>query len=585
MEDHHMVAEGESITKIADDEGVSLGDKNLMRLLDRIVAEIRSFAETKAAEIKRLSDIGIALSAERNLNRLLERIVDEARRFTNADAGTLYMVQTNAETDDPELRFEILHNDTMETRMGGTSGKPASLPPVPMVKNGAPNTNNVSAYVANTGESVDIPDVYEAEGFDFTGTRAYDKMTGYRTKSMLVAPMRNHENEIIGVLQLINAKDPTSHAVVRFSEEYEDLIKSLASQAAIAITNAKLIEDLQEMFESLIQLVATAIDEKSPYTGGHIQRVAGLTVKIAETINEMDEGPYADVHFSPEEMNEIRIAAWLHDIGKITTPEFIVDKSTKLETIFDRVELVKTRFGLVRETMEKEALERKLAIVAAAKGDPDEERLAQIDRELSDQLSELDDDLSFIVASNTGGEFLKDDAIERLERIAKQKFFLHDKEHPFLTEDELKNLSIRKGTLTNEERQIINNHVVSTIKMLSEIPFPKKLGRVVEFAGGHHEKLNGTGYPNGLSADDLALQSRILCLADVCEALTARDRPYKPAMPKDRAFQILGFMVKDGEIDPNLLNLFLETNVYDRFMEEYAEAEKTAQPESAATTA
>ena len=578
-----MVAEGEPIKKITEDEGVSLGDKNLMRLLDRIVAEIRSFAETKAAEIKRLSDIGIALSAERNLNRLLERIVDEARRFTNADAGTLYMVQTNAESNDPELRFEILHNDTMETRMGGTSGKPASLPPVPMVKNGAPNTNNVSAYVANTGESVDIPDVYEAEGFDFTGTRAYDKMTGYRTKSMLVAPMRNHENEIIGVLQLINAQDPTSREVVRFSEEYEDLIKSLASQAAIAITNAKLIEDLQEMFESLIKLVATAIDEKSPYTGGHIQRVAGLTVKIAETINEMDEGPYADVHFSPDEMNEIRIAAWLHDIGKITTPEFVVDKSTKLETIFDRVDLVKTRFGLVREAIEKEALERKLAIVAAAKGDPDEDRLAQIDRELSDQLNELDDDLNFIVASNTGGEFLKDDAIERLERIAERKFFLHGEEHPFLTENELKNLSIRKGTLTNEERQIINNHVVATIKMLSEIPFPKKLGRVVEFAGGHHEKLNGTGYPNGLSADDLALQSRILCLADVCEALTARDRPYKPAMPKERAFQILGFMVKDGEIDPDLLKLFLDTNVYDRFIEE--SEEKASEAEAATTTA
>ena len=578
-----MVSEVDLLDKLqggADDDS---GDKSLNLMLDRVVAEVRGFAERKSAEISRLSDIGIALSAERNLDRLLERIMDEARRFTNADAGTLYMVQKNPETGEPELKFEILHNDSMETRMGGTSGEAITLPPVPMLKGGEPSHSNVSAYVANTGETVDIPDVYTAEGFDFTGPRKYDQMTGYRTKSMLVAPMRNHEDEIIGVLQLINSQDPASKEVMRFATEYEDLIRSLASQAAIAVTNASLIADLQEMFESLIQLVATAIDEKSAYTGGHIERVAGMTVKIAETMNGITEGEFADVHFSPDELKELRIAAWLHDIGKITTPEYVVDKGTKLETIFDRVELVKVRFALIRRSIEAAAMEKKVALYRSGKAD--DAKIAAVDERLTGLLAELDSDIAFVVEVNTGGEFLQDEAIERLENIAAKTFPTAEGDQNYLTENELDNLKIRKGTLTEEEREVINNHVVATIKMLGEIPFPKKMSNVVEYAGAHHEKLNGTGYPNGLSADDLAVQSRILCLADVCEALTARDRPYKPAMPLEKAFQILGFMVKDGEIDPQILDMFLEQRVYERYMEEYEAAEAAKQEQEAVVAA
>ncbi len=577
-----MVSEVDLLDKLqggADDDS---GDKSLNLMLDRVVAEVLGFAERKSAEISRLSDIGIALSAERNLDRLLERILEEARRFTNADAGTLYMVQNNPETGEPELKFEILHNDSMDTRMGGTSGEAIMLPPVPMLKGGEPSHSNVSAYVANTGETVDIPDVYTAEGFDFTGPRKYDQMTGYRTKSMLVAPMRDHEDEIIGVLQLINSQDPSSDEVVRFATEYEDLIRSLASQAAIAVTNASLIADLQEMFESLIQLVATAIDEKSAYTGGHIERVAGMTVKIAETMNGITEGEFADVHFSPDELKELRIAAWLHDIGKITTPEYVVDKGTKLETIFDRVELVKVRFALIRRSIEAAAMEKKIALYRSGKAD--DAKIAAVDERLTGLLAELDSDIAFVVEANTGGEFLQDEAIERLENIAAKTFPTAEGDQSYLTEDELDNLKIRKGTLTEEEREVINHHVVATIKMLGEIPFPKKMSNVVEYAGAHHEKLNGTGYPNGLSAEDLAIQSRILCLADVCEALTARDRPYKPAMPLEKAFQILGFMVKDEEIDPEILDLFLEQRVYERYMEEY-EAEEAAKQEQEAVAA
>jgi len=578
-----MVSDVDLLHRLARSSTEPGTDRTLDRLVERIVAEVRGFAEAKAAEIRRLADIGIALSAERDLERLLEKIVDEARRFTNADGGTLYTVQTNAGTGTPELKFGIMQNDTMKTRQGGTSGKAITLPPVPLVKEGRPNHANVSAYVADSGETVNIADVYTAEGFDFTGTRKYDEMTGYRTKSMLVAPMRNHENEIIGVLQLINAKEPQSQRVIAFSPEFEDLIKSLASQAGVAITNAKLINDLQELFESLIRLVASAVDEKSPYTGGHITRVAGLSIKIAEAVSSATEGPYTNVHLTPDEMNELRIAAWLHDIGKITTPEYVVDKATKLETIYDRIGLVKARFQLIRSRMEIEAVERKLVLT---RQNAEPAALAEVDTELAAELAQLDADLAFLVQTNTGGEFLKDDAVARLKAIAAKTFTVDGKQEPYLTENELNNLSIRKGTLTNDERQIINNHVSTTIKMLSQIPFPKKLAHVVEYAGSHHEKLNGTGYSHGLKADRLSIQSRILALADICEALTARDRPYKPPIPLERAFQILGFMVKDQEIDGDLLTLFRDADVYSHFMEEYEAAHKpVSQQEPAAAAA
>ncbi|HPC45856.1 MAG TPA: GAF domain-containing protein, partial [Candidatus Latescibacteria bacterium] len=427
-----MVSDADLLDKITDYTRKQGGDTAIERLLANVVSQVREFAEARASEIKRLSDIGIALSAERNLERLLERIVDEARRFTRADAGTLYTVQINPATNLPELKFDIMQNDTMNTRQGGTSGNPITLPPVPLVKDGKPNHNNVSAYVADTGETVNIPDVYIAEGFDFTGPRKFDQITGYRTKSMLVAPMRNHEGEIIGVLQLLNAKVPGGERVIPFSDEYVDLIKSLASQAAVAITTARLIQDLQNLFESVIRLVASAIDEKSAYTGGHITRVAGLSMKIAEAINETTEGDFADVKFTPDELNELRIAAWLHDIGKITTPEYVVDKGTKLETIFDRIELVKTRFEVIRRGVIADAMEYKMRLIANG---ADPEALKAVDEQLAVRLEEIESDKEFVARCNTPGEFLKDEAIDRLKAIAAKTFLLDGVETPYLTEN------------------------------------------------------------------------------------------------------------------------------------------------------
>lgn len=528
-------------------------DTRLNNLLKTVVSEVRSYAEDQISQIRRLTEIGSALSAEKNTTRLLEMILCEARKFTHADAGTLYTVCP----EEGLLRFAIMHNDTMKVRMGGMSGAPVTLPPIPLEVDGCPNYGNVSSYVAQTGKVVNIPDVYKSDIFDFTGPRKYDAATGYRSQSMLVMPMKNHENEIIGVLQLLNALDPCGGAVIPFSSEYVGLIESLASQAAVALTNAQLIEGLTNLFNSFIKSIAAAIDAKSPYTGGHVRRVVDLSVMLAEKVNECTDGPFAGVRFTPCEIEELRIAAWMHDVGKITTPEHVVDKRTKLETIFDRVHLLETRFDLFRMSLENEALKKKLAVLQDGGGD-----LEVIDVELREDLGALDNDRRFVLACNSPGEFMSADKLDRLRALASRRWRILDEEQPFLTEDEFRNLSIQKGTLTEEERRIIENHTLMTSKILKALPFPKKYSRVPDYAAGHHEKLDGSGYPFGLKGEEIPLQARIMAIADVFEALTAKDRPYKAPMKLSQAVKILGFMVKDGHMDGDLFHLFLSTGVH-----------------------
>lgn len=513
--------------------------------------------------IDKLLRIGTALSAERNLDKLLEMILDLAREFTRADAGTLYLVNEELQ----ELKFEIAHNDTLGSRLGGTSGNTVNIPPVPLMVNGEINVSNVSAYVGNTGKLVNIPDVYEAEGFDFTGPRKYDEMTGYRTCSMMCVPMRNHEDEIIGVLQLMNAKDLDNGEVIPFAEDFVAMTESLASQAAVALNNTQLINNLKELFEAFIQSIATAIDRKSPYTGGHIRRVADLTMMIAHRVNELDVGPYADVKLSEVELEELRIAAWMHDIGKITTPEHVVDKATKLETIYDRVDLIETRFDVIRREMENNALNKKLEVLS--NGSVDENQIKEIDQNLESALGQLNDELEFIVSTNKGGEFMADEKIDRLQEIARQTYKYKGDDKPYLSENEVYNLSIKKGTLNTEDRAKIEDHALVSIEMLRALPFPKNMANVPDYAGGHHEKLNGKGYPFGLTADQLSLQARIMAVADIFEALTAHDRPYKQPMPLSKAIQIMGFFVKDEELDQNVVDVFIKEGI---FME-YAQRE------------
>jgi HD-GYP domain-containing protein (c-di-GMP phosphodiesterase class II) len=501
--------------------------------------------------VNRLVQIGAALSAERNLERLFEMIVDEARNFTNADGGTLYIMSD----DETELQFAIIQNSTLNVRMGGTGGKITWHPVKLKNPDGSPNYANVSAYAALSDEVVNIPDVYDAEGFNFGGTRQFDAGTGYRSKSMLVVPMRNHEDDIIGVLQLLNSRDTLTGEVITFSLESQKITESLASQAAIALSNSRLILDLEELLESFIKAIATAIDEKSPYTGGHVRRVAELTMAIAKKINETKEGPYAHICFNEDELRELRIASWLHDVGKVTTPEYVVDKATKLETIFDRIEILKARFEIMKK-------EHEVALLKQGIVNQETQGSENLPFSNNDYVKTLEEDLRFLVNANNGSEFMPKEMIEKVKNIAQEQIVMNGKKQPLLTDNEVYNLSIQRGTLNDEEREIINNHAVVTRKMLAQLPFPKKLRSVPDFAAAHHERLDGTGYPLGLKGDQISLQARIIALTDVFEALTAKDRPYKKGKTLSEAMKIMSFMVKDNHIDADLFNLFVKECVY-----------------------
>lgn len=505
--------------------------------------------------VDRLTEIGLALSGETRLERLLEMIVDEARVLTRADAGTLYIVDREGR----KLEFSILQNDTMQVRMGGSSGNEITLPPVPLYTSGnIPNKANVSSYCGLTGETINIADVYEAEGFDFTGPRKYDAATGYRSKSMLVLALKNHEQDIIGVLQLLNALDEHGE-IIEFSPGVVDIVGSLASQAAIALTNAQLIQGLKDLLYSVIQSIAAAIDAKSPYTNGHIERVVTLTMMIADKVNCLKEGKYAEICFTEDELEELKLAAWMHDVGKISIPEHVVDKSTKLETIFDRSEMVDARFRLISEIIKNKQLQE--TITALSNG-VDPSKLVEIEMRYAVELEQAEEDRQFIISCNIPKEFMSDERIARVENIAARTYESNGEIFNWLTEDEVKNLCIRKGTLTDKERKIIESHAAITHEMLSRLPFPKRLSRVPEYAAGHHEKLDGSGYPNGLSGKDLPLQARIMAVADIFEALTAKDRPYKKPMKLSQAIKILGFMVKDKHIDQEVCNIFIDSGLY-----------------------
>ncbi len=499
-----------------------------------------------------LNQIGIALSQEKDLDRLLETILIAAKKITNADGGTLYRRQAGKDV----LTFEIIRTDSLGIAMGGTTGTKIPFPAIQLRDSrGRENASMVVAYAVLKDKTVNIADAYQEKGFDFSGTKTFDRHTGYHSTSFLTVPMKNHEDEIIGVLQLINAKDRTTGATVPFSETDQRLAESLASQAAVALTTRLLIVQLENLFESFVGLLNKAIDEKSPYTAGHCHRVPILTMLLAEAVHETQGGPLSFWHMTDLDRYELKIAALLHDCGKVTTPVHIVDKSTKLQTLFDRIALLDTRFEVIKRDVELAALKA---------GNLAPEALAA-------RLKEIDDDRAFLRKGNIGSEAMSPADQERVRAIAK-KYRWRDPsgtEVDFLSADELENLSIRAGTLTAAERQVINHHVTVTIQMLEALPWPKHLMNVPEYAGGHHERVDGKGYPRGLRGDQMSVQARIMGIADIFEALTARDRPYKPGKTLTESLQILGKMRVDGHIDPDLFDIFVRTRVYERYAKEF----------------
>ncbi len=530
------------------------------------LADLQHSLETHVlSKLEYLNAIGIALSQERDINRLLETILVAAKNLTRADGGTLYRLV------DDKLHFEIMKNDSLAISMGGTSGNAIPFYPIPLHdKDGKPNLTMVAAHVAINDRTVNIADAYTEEGFDFSGTRNFDKRTGYRSTSFLTVPMKNHEGEIIGVLQLLNAIDASTGAVTVFSDEDRRLAESLASQAAIALTNRLLIQQLEVLFESLIELINTAIDDKSPYTGGHCKRVPTLTMMLAEAANTASEGPLARFRMTDKDRYELKIAGLLHDCGKITTPVHVVDKATKLQTIYDRIGLVDTRF----EVLKREAEVAMLRAVLAAReaGDASSEQRAREDWQA--RIRQFDDDREFLRRTNIGGERMSAEDQARVSRIAQYAWTGPKGPERFLTRDEEANLNIPYGTLTAQEREIINHHIVATIKMLEALPWPRHLLNVPEYAGGHHERMDGKGYPKGLTRAQMSVQARIMGIADIFEALTAKDRPYKPGKTLSESLAILGKFKENGHIDPDLFDIFVRERVYLKYAQEFLDPEQ-----------
>ncbi|SFX57510.1 HD domain-containing phosphohydrolase [Marinospirillum alkaliphilum] len=525
--------------------------------------------------IRRLNAIGIALSAQSDQTQLLEMILSSARELTRSDAGTLYMVEPDGES----LRFVMVQNDKLNIHLGG-SGAPVgnNFPLIPLhLPDGTPNERMIAAWAVLNKKTANIADAYHEQGFDFSGTRAFDAKTGYHSKSFLTVPLRNHEGEVIAALQLLN-KLNNSGEPVPFDESDQDIAESLASQAAIALTNRRLIDELRTLFDSFTQVIASAIDSKSAHTGAHCRRVPDATLMLAEAASGTNFPGLEGFSMSEEDMYELKTAAWLHDCGKVVTPHHVMEKSTKLETIVDRIDWVTDRFEILLRDLEIERLKEELA-AARAGTELNAERLAFYEQ-LQQQLA---DDLSFLQNANTGGEFMADEHIARVEALGQQGWLdLKGERHRLLNDDEVMNLSIRRGTLNQEERKIMEGHMVHTLAMLEQLPFPRHLKRVPEYAGGHHERMDGKGYPRGLTREQMSIPARIMGIADVFEALTAHERPYKKPMPLSQALTIMGRMVEDNHLDPDLYALFVYKKVYLDYAKKHLKPEQMDEVDTSA---
>lgn len=520
-----------------------------------------------AQRLDQLTELSVALGAVHDTAELLERILMVAKGMTHADGGTLYLPSE----DRRSLCFHISVNDTLGIRQGGAHGDKIDIPAVPLYdEHDDKNLASVAAYSANFRLSVNIEDVYQADVFNFSGMRKFDQQRGYHSQSFLTVPMTDHEGELVGVLQLINAKDPLTGAIHAFSPTDQRFIEALAAQAGVAITNQHLILQLEELLEALVNLINIGIDEKSPYTGRHCQFVPELTMMLAEAVHNTDAGPLADFRMTDGDRKELWLAGLLHDCGKITTPVHVVDKGTKLETIFDRIHMVSTRFEVLMRDAEIRALKAKL----------DGGDHAAIDAALALELEQLEADRQFLRMANIGGEGMQAADQERVRTLAKTRWlgpFFQKKgpggeeppfrreEQDFLSQEEADNLTIRFGTLTDGERKEINNHISVTIRMLESLPWPKHLQNVPEYAGGHHERMDGKGYPRGLTKDQMSVQARVMAIADIFEALTARDRPYKKGKLLSESLRILGNFSLNGHIDPDLFDIFIRQKVYLEF--------------------
>ena len=532
----------------------------LAATLEQAFEHLRLTAEAARTrmELSELNAIGVRLSAERDPVTLLGLILTKAREITHSDAGSIYLVE-EPEEGHPRLRFKLTQNDFVT---------------VPFTEFTIPiSDESVAGHVARSGEILHLEDAYAPPpGAPFKINRSFDQQVGYRTKSMLVVPMRTPAGETIGVLQLINCKRvasrrfPAVEAIERetipYPERFMNFAASLASQAAVALQNSRLLENIQALFEGFVNASVTAIESRDPTTSGHSFRVADLTVALAQAADRAESGPFGALRFTAEQMREIRYASLLHDFGKVGVREEVLIKAKKLYP--SHLELIKQRLELIKRGVALRYGRQKLDAMLREDRARAVERVGAWDAELEVALGELDEHMKAIVSANEP-TVMAEDVASRIQHLAVTTFLDHLGEpQTVITPEEAQILSIPRGSLTPEEFKQIQSHVVHTYQFLVQIPWTKELRRVPEIARSHHEKLNGSGYPNRIGAAEIPVQSKMMTISDIFDALTASDRPYKSAVPVDRALDILGFERKAGAVDADLLELFIALKPWEK---------------------
>lgn len=528
-----------AVDKALEKKRIQDENRKLLVDLDNMVNELERVVD-------QMTDMGTALSSEKQLKRLAEVIITHAVRLSNADCGLLWMME------DGKLVCSGLHIGSRNDAR--YAAEEIDIPHLEL------SHEHPVALAAQNRQIVRIEDVTGAAEAAVAAIEAVDAAIGYRSGAILAFPMLHHGHELMGVVQLVNAAHPA--AAQGFNPKREGILHSLALQAALAVRNQKLFREMEELFEAIVEVLASAIDEKSSVTRGHINRVVQLTMELAKEVNATNDGAFGDVVFSDDELNEIRIAALLHDVGKITSPEHVIGKGAKLEKIVDRIAHIEERFRYVRAALTAEAMMEKIRLMESG-GTAAE--IQALEATLATGLAELTRDLEVVREANNPEEFMSDEKLARLQQVYDKRIRLNGEDTPLLTEDEFRNLSIRRGSLTPEELEIMRNHADVTIRLLNQIPFTEKLKNVPIYAGGHHEKLDGKGYPLRLGESELPLQTRIITIADFFEALTAADRPYKKQMPLEKALEIMESSVQRGEIDGDLFDLFKVRRIYEQF--------------------
>ncbi|MBI3405838.1 MAG: GAF domain-containing protein [Acidobacteria bacterium] len=516
----------------------------------------REDLERAQREMEELNRIGVALSSQRDINSLLNLILLKSREITRADAASIYLVEELTETEG-RLRFKLTQNDSFQ---------------FPFTESTIPVTEkSMAGYAALRGVVINLPDAYKIPpACPYQFNPKYDQDSGYLTRSVLTLPMKNAKDEVLGVLQLINCKrdfkaklltkEIVDREVEAFSPHSQRLALSLASQAAVAYENSKLYEDIETLFEGFVKAAVTAIEQRDPTTSGHSFRVSTLTVGLAETVDRVEAGPYSNMNFSREQMKEIRYAALLHDFGKVGVREEVLVKAKKLYPL--QLSLVQQRFDYIRKEVEERVSRQKLQYLLEKSREEALTEIGRLDQEAERQLTEIDDYMQFVLQVNEP-TVLPEGKFDHLIDIAKRSY--RDPrgiEHQFLNPDEVRFLSIPKGSLDAGERTEIESHVVHTFNFLTQIPWTKEIRDIPSIARAHHEKLNGLGYPYKLKSPEIPFQSKMMTICDIFDALSATDRPYKKALPVEKALNILQMSVKDSEIDPDLMNLFLDAKIY-----------------------